>query len=134
MISVPGSPARLCRSTFFLDAFGSSARVRQNGLERISATSRYLVTRCTTGAWNWRAAEKNFRFASTRSCGSFRLERHCRHGGIEMTAMKIYAEDGRNNSVDPKIHGSFLSFPCAAGPIIAADISMMRAGVRRRTS
>ena len=45
MISVPGDPARLCRSTFFLEALGSSARVRQNGLVRISITSRYDVTR-----------------------------------------------------------------------------------------
>jgi hypothetical protein len=40
-------------------------------------------------------------------CRSFRLQRHGRHGGIEMAAMKIYSEDGRNDFVDSEIHSSF---------------------------
>jgi hypothetical protein len=32
-----------------------------------------------------------------------------------MTAMKIYADDGRNDLVNPEIHGSLLSFLAALG-------------------
>jgi hypothetical protein len=66
-----------------------------------------LVTTWTIGKPDWRAAEKNFRLASTSLAASFRLQRHGRHGGIEMAAMKIYSEDGRNDFVDSEIHSSF---------------------------
>ena len=97
---------RLCRSTFLRVAFGSSARLRQNGFERISSTSRYDVIWWTTGISASRHRSKNSRFHLNDSLLRTRSYRHRGHLWIEVATMQINGYNRRLNLVDPERHTS----------------------------